>query len=164
MAVNLYKSMGSYHIFAWNDAMELASWLETDYPIGTVKATFEAMPLHDKIEFESKNEAFIQEIIKKSVSQRPAYLKRIGKNVGVVTQGVVILFAIIGQVRVKEFFDLRDQYVGCLIPGGGNRVTCESVFAFIQEVRGLVDYDWPWEVFNAYGGWSDDEDCDDAQT
>jgi len=37
------KSMGSYQLFAWRDAMSLASWLEDEYDLQAVRRAFDAM-------------------------------------------------------------------------------------------------------------------------
>lgn len=157
------KHMGSYELFAWRDAMALASWLEEDYDVRAVRQAFEAMSLDDKLAFEDKNVELIEELIRRSESQRPAYVRKVGKDASEITKGILIAFAIIGQVRVKDLMELRDRYRMALAPGGGNRVTCSELYAFQHEVSHLGSYDWPDEVFDAYGGdggWSDDDEDD----
>jgi hypothetical protein len=80
-----------------------------------------------------------------------------------ITRGLLIVFAILGQVRVMEILELRDRYRLALAPGSGNRITCSSLYAFQQEMAGLQTYDWPDHVFDAYGGdggWIDPENDD----
>jgi hypothetical protein len=155
------KHMGSYELFSWRDAMALASWLEEDYDVRAVRVAFEGMSLDEKLDFEEKNHDHIEELIRRSESQRPAYVRKVGKEANDTTKGVLIVFAIIGQVRVKDLLELRDQYRMALAPGSGNRITCSELYAFQHQVSRLGNYDWPAEVFEAYGGnagWADDDD------
>lgn len=156
MAGATYKSMSSYQLFAWRDAMALGTWLEEFFPITQVKQHFDAMDYSSKADFEFRNQEIIQEIIGRTEGQRPAYLRKVGKQADEITKGLVVLFAMIGQVRVKELLELRDLHFSALNPGSANRVVCSSGYGFIQEIRGIVGYDWPEEVFSAYGGWEDD--------
>jgi hypothetical protein len=158
------KSMGSYELFAWRDAMALASLLEEEFDVREVRQGFEAMTVEDKLDFESKNVEFIQELIRRSESQRMSYVRKVGKDVSELTRGILIVFAIIGQVRVKDVLELRDRYRFALAPGSGNRVTCSNLYAFQHEVSSLSGYNWPDEVFEAYGGdsgWCDDDEEED---
>lgn len=158
------KSMGSYELFAWRDAMSLASWLEQAYDLVEVRKAYEAMPDRDKFKYEESNAQIIQELLGKTEGQRPAYVRKVGKNVDPVSQGVLIVFAIIGQVRVKELIGLRDRFRYSLSPGGTNRATCAGVYAFHQELMSVSLFDWPDEVFDAFGsegGCASDDELDD---
>lgn len=158
------SNMGSYVLFAWRDAMAMASWLEESFDLVAVRQAFEATPTEVKSRFEADNAEIIQELISKTDGQRPAYLRKVAKNVDLVTQGILVVFAIIGLVRVKQMLDLRDQFRYALTPGGSNRATCAGVFAFHQQTLNLPLFDWPHEVFDAYGsegGWPDDEEIYD---
>lgn len=146
------KSMGSYELFAWRDAMELASWLEADFDIRAMRKAFEQTPPGALAEFEANNREFIAELISKSPSQRLAYLRKIGKDVDTVTRGMIIVFAIIGQVRAKKIIELRDRFRTVLTPGASNRSTCAGLYAFQWEVAAHSTFAWPHEVFEAYGG------------
>lgn len=158
------KHMGSYELFAWRDAMALASWLEEDYKVADIRKAFEKMSVDELYDFEKRNQEHIQELIRRSESQRPAYVRKVGKNVSETTRGLLVVFAIIGQVRVRDLLELRDRYRLALAPGGGNRITCAELFLFQLEVSSLHGFFWPDEVFEAYGGeggWSEDEDDED---
>jgi hypothetical protein len=154
------KNMCSYEKFAWSDAISMADWLEESFDLVAVRKGFEAMSDAQKLNFEEKNAVIIQEVIGKTEGQRPAYLRKVGKNAGALTQGILIVFAIIGIVRVKEIIDLRDRFRYSLTPGGPNRATCADLYSFYQEMKALTALDWPDEVFEAIesdGGWPDDE-------
>jgi hypothetical protein len=94
--------MGSYELFAWRDAMALASWLEEDYKVADIRKAFEKMSVDELYDFEKRNQEHIQELIRRSESQRPAYVRKVGKNVSETTRGLLVVFAIIGQVRVRD--------------------------------------------------------------
>lgn len=158
------KNMCSYQLFAWRDAMSMASWLEESFDLVAVRKRYEAIPDDDKVKFEVSNAELIQELIAKTEGQRPAYLRKVAKNVDSITQGILIVFAIIGQVRVMEMIELRDRFRYSLSPGGPNRATCAGLYGFHQEIISVTLFDWPDDVFDAFGsdgGWPDDEDLDD---
>jgi hypothetical protein len=156
--------MSSYQLFAWRDAMALASWLERDYDVKRVRKVFEAQTPEYCIKFEYDNRRHIEELIRRSESQRPAYVRKVCRNVDEVVQGVFIVFAIIAQVRTRNLLELRDRYQFALTPGGGNRITCSELYAFHLDAMRLHAFVWPDEVFRAYGGdggWPDDDEEDD---
>ncbi|MGE8067071.1 hypothetical protein [Pseudomonas sp. NPDC089569] len=158
------SNMGSYELFAWRDAMSMASWLQEEFDLVAVRKAYEAMSDDQKFKFEDSNAEIIQEMIGKTEGQRPAYLRKVAKNVGTITQGILIVFAIIGQVRVKEMIDLRDRFRYSLSPGGPNRATCAGIYAFHQQTLSMTLFNWPDEVFDAFGsdgGWPDDDDIDE---
>lgn len=146
------KSMGSYELFAWRDAMEMASWLEADFDVRAVRKAFEAMPVKEMIDFEDRNKEIIAELLRKTPAQRPPYLRKVGKDADPITRGVAVVFALIALVRVKELIELRDMYRSVLAPGEANRSTCSGLYEFQTAVADLSTYEWPDEVFDAYGG------------
>ncbi|EPJ5561303.1 hypothetical protein L4P27_006049 [Pseudomonas aeruginosa] len=147
------KSMWRYSQFAQGDAIALAEWLDSDFDLAEVRKVFEAMPQEDRAAFERNNEAVIEELIRRTEGQRPAYLRRAGKNVPEATKGLAIVFAIIGQVRVRHLIDLRDRLM-LIGPGSGYRVTNSRIYslrnAFDGVLQNLSTYDWPSEVFAEY--------------
>lgn len=156
-------SMCSYEAFAWQDALSLAFWLEESFDLVAVRKSYESMSDSDRFSFEENNAGIIQELISKTEGQRPAYLRKVAKNVDAITQGILIVFAIIGQVRVMEMIELRDRFRYALSPGGSNRITCAGIYEFHQETMGMTLFEWPNEVFEAFGsgGWPDDEETDE---
>lgn len=145
------KSMGSYELYAWRDAMALASWLEEQFDVREVGRAFLKLTIQEKLNFESRNEEFILELIRRTEAQRPAYLRNIGKDATDTTKGLLIVFAVLGQIRVKEMLELRDRFREALVPGGANRAICSAMYTFQYEASRLGNYDWPNEVFDAYG-------------
>lgn len=158
------KSMSSYQLFAWRDAMALANWLEQDYDVKAVRRAFEAQTVDYFLNFEKENRQHIEELVRRPESQRPAYVRKVCKNVDEVVQGIFIVLAIIAQVRNRDLLELRDRYRSALAPGGGNRITCSELYAFHLDAMNLHRFAWPDEVFMAYGGdsgWDDDDTDED---
>jgi len=151
--------MSSYYMFAWSDAIELASWLAEEFNLRDVRTAFEAMSVVDKLEYEASNRELIQELIRRSVSQRPAYVRKVAKEHSDTQRGLFIAFAILGQARVCNLINLRDTYRWALAPGGGNRETCSGLYSFHLDASDLHGFDWPSEVFEAFG--MDDGACND---
>lgn len=154
------KSMGSYEVFAWRDAMAIASFLADEIPLARAKASFGRATLPDLTKFERENEALLREFIQKPESQRPAYFRRITKEVSEATKIDFLVLAILGAVRAMRIMELRDQFRMVLAPGRGNRVTTAALYAFSNEMLTVFDYDWPDEVFEA-ADLDADDDSDD---
>ncbi len=152
------KSMGTYELFAWRDAMAMADWIDAEFGAAHARQVFEQFELSNVIEFERKHQDLLTEFIQKTESQRPAYLKRIGKNTDEATWILFATLALIGVLRAKEVMEVRDNFRTVLAPGRGNRVTTASVYLFAEEVRNIFTYVWPGEVFDAMGINDDEED------
>lgn len=149
------NSMWRYSQFAWGDAIALAEWLAADFDLTAVRKVFDSLSQEGRAAFERNNEPVIQELIRRTEGQRPAFLRRAGKNVPEATKGLAIVFAIIGQVRVRHLIDLRDRMM-LIGPGSGYRVTNARIYqlrnAFDESLQNLSAYEWPSEVFAEYSG------------
>jgi len=141
--------MHKYEQFAWQDALSLAAWLKRSFDLEALRESYESTSVQGNYEFEKEHADVIQELIAKPESQRPAYLRRVCKNASALTQGVLIVLAIIAQVRVKEVIELRDRFRCSLYPGGGNRTTCAGIYAFNNAMRDVTFMAWPTAVFEA---------------
>jgi len=141
--------MHKYEQFAWQDALSLAAWLKKSFDLEAVRESYESNSIQGNNDFEKYHADVIQELIATPESRRPAYLRRACKNVSALTQGVMIVLAIIAQVRVKEVIELRDRFRRSLSPGGGNRDTCAGIYAFNNAMRDVTFMTWPTAVFEA---------------
>lgn len=141
--------MHKYEQFAWQDALSLAAWLKKSFDLEAVRESYESNSIQGNNDFEKYHADVIQELIATSESRRPAYLRRACKNVSALTQGVMIVLAIIAQVRVKEVIELRDRFRRSLYPRGGNRDTCAGIYAFNNAMRDVTFMTWPTAVFEA---------------
>ena len=152
------KSMGSYILFAWSDAMDVANLL--DQVVGATKARkiYEKMDTETVTKYESDVTEQLAEFIHKTQTQRASYVAKQLKDEE--TKVAFLVLAILGLLRVKEVVELRDRYRMSLAPGRGNRDTAAALYLFADKVSRLYDYLWPDELFDAmglYDGRDDDE-------
>lgn len=160
------KSMGSYELHAWSDAVSMAHDLHAfaennDLTLRDVRRRFEALSPSQLSDLETKNVDLIAQYLQKSERQREAFFTRITKTVDLDAKLRFLVLCILGAVRAKELLELRDQHRFHLAPGSGNRVTIASAYTFADRVAELFVYAWPDEVFDAAGiyvDYSDDED------
>lgn len=110
--------MSAYRQFAWQDGLSLATWLTRSYDLEAMRESYEAISVQGHHEFEIANAEIIQELLARPEGQRSAYLRRVSKNVNRLTQGMLIVMAIIAQVRVMEVIELRDRFRYSLSSGG----------------------------------------------
>lgn len=141
--------MSKYGQFAWQDALSLAAWLKGSFDLEAIRENYESHSVKENHEFEKNNAEIIQELIAKPEGQRPAYLRRVSKNANSLAQGVLIVLAIIAQVRVMDVIELRDRFRYSLYPGGGNRITCAGIYAFNNAMMDVSFMSWPTAVFEA---------------
>ena len=149
------KAMSTYQLFAWRDAMALASLLEEDYDVKAVRQLFERLSAEKIAEFEQTLQEHIGALLQKPEGHRPAYLRRLAKDHpnNPHLPAFTLLLAIIGQVRVTQLLNLRDMFRGALAPGEGNRMTCANLYDFGMAVARLQQRkpEFPYEVFAASG-------------
>jgi hypothetical protein len=148
-------SMYSYSQFASGDALALAELIDTNFDLAEVRKAFEAMSVEMRVRFECDNAEHIQQIIRRTEGQRPAYMKRIAKATDAPTCALVLVFAMLGLARVRTLIDMRDRFQS-IRPGLGYRVACEAIYQrqnfYTGSVGALVDYRWPERVFGEYSG------------
>lgn len=158
------KSMSSYEQFARSDAIAIAYLLNEEVGAPRARKFYELLDKDSIIKFEHEKHDILAEFIQKPEGHRPAYLRRCTKGMDEKdtksTKIVLLVLAIIGCMRVKEVLYLRDNYSYVLAPGSGNRITTARVYKFADEVKNLIQYDWPWEVFYDAGIDDDDDDND----
>lgn len=152
------KSMGSYEKFSWDDACSIASKLCETYGLEKAKATYTGKNVEAIKDFEGKNKNLIAEFLSKTESARPAYIKSISKEATDSERITFLVLSILALVRVYEILMLRDVYRHALNPGLGNRVTTKAIYEFSNRVAQEITYEWPSEVFDAIGEYSDDDD------
>jgi len=134
--------------------MELASLLEELYNPAEIRDIFERVRAANKVTaYERSLRAEIGSILERTPAQRPAYLRKMAKEVPDAHRpAFTLLLAILAQVRVTKILNLRDQFRGVLSPGDGNRRTCAGLYDFGMEIANLSrDPSFPYEVFEAYG-------------
>ena len=160
-------SMYSYSQFASGDAVALAELIDTNFDLADVRKAFEAMTGPERVRFEFDNVEHIQQIIRRTEGQRPAYMKRITKATDATTCALVLVFAMLGLARVRALIGIRDRFQS-IRPGLGYRVACEAIYQridfYIGSLGTLADYRWPEHVFSEYTGdfsWLNDDDAEE---
>ena len=160
-------SMYSYSQFASGDAVALAELIDINFKLADVRKAFESMSVEERVRFEFDNAEHIQQIIRRTEGQRPAYMKRITKAADATTCALVLVFAMLGLARVRTLIDMRDRFQS-MRPGLGYRVACESIYQrqdfYTGSLGTLVDYRWPERVFGEYSrdfSWMNDDDPED---
>jgi hypothetical protein len=145
--------MEHYGTFASRDARRLATWLERDYDVAITRRLYSDMSLTRKSEFEAANATFIEELIQRTPADRVAYLKNLDEKLGTdrTTESLLIVFAIIGLLRLRALFEIRDYYRSVLVPGEDSRTTCCALYSFQNEVSGIRRFRWPNEAFDTPG-------------
>lgn len=151
--------MTSYQQFARSDTHALADLFAQTFDTTKILAKFMSLSFEDLMALELAHENHIAELISRTESQRPAYLRRIEKELKRpdLTE-LILLLAIIGQQRTTEMLELRDYHMSAVVPGAGNRDTCLECFNLGHGVRKLFEtYSFPSEAFWAIGASVDPE-------
>jgi len=145
------KSMGSYELFAWRDAMSMAEWIDEEFGVAHARKVYEQFDSSSVLKFERENQDLLANFIQKTESQRPAFLRRVAKKANEDTRILFVTLALIGVLRAKEVMEIRDSFRTALAPGRGNRVTTAGIYVFTEKIRDIFTYGWPWEPFDAMG-------------
>lgn len=160
------KHMGSYELAAWRDALDMATEfseefvVSLDMTIWDAQKLYRSIPFDDRADFDDQNREHIANYVAKTPSQRPAFVKKLLKDSKPETKIVFHLLCIIAAKRAYDLLQLRDRFRMTLAPGLGNRVTASGAYLFCMEASDLISYDWPDDVFEAIGIYSDDDDDD----
>lgn len=96
--------------------------------------------------YEEKYTELIGQFLAKTATQRPAFLRKIGKAV---SEDHVAFFLVVcaqAALRVQRFFEVHDRYTRFLIPGAGYRIATQGIFEFIREVEQTSDASWPQDL------------------
>ena len=151
------KSMGSYEMYAWRDALAIAELIVALFGYNQAKNAYSSFSRKEVLEFETRYVAQIGEFIQKSESQREPYLRKITKDVSDATRILFLTLALVGVLRAKALIDLRDRFRTVLAPGRGNRVTVSALYGLSNEFPALFEYQWPIEAFEALRLANDEE-------
>lgn len=110
------KSMGSYELFAWRDAMSMAVWLDEEFGTAHARKVYEQFDDASVLKFEREHQELLADFIQKSEGQRPAFLMRITKKVDEDTKILFITLAMIGVLRAMKVMEARDHLPNTLNP------------------------------------------------
>jgi hypothetical protein len=141
------KSMGSYELFAWRDAQEIAEILVSEIGYANARQYYKKAGSKVLLDYERKNSSSIAAFIQKSAAQRRAYMRELLAQTDEYTCAIFLILSVLGVIRARENMELRDRYRDLLVPGRGNRVTTAAMYDFTNEVLDTFNHDWPDEVF-----------------
>jgi hypothetical protein len=138
--------MWRYGSHARSDAIEILDMVRERVGFPRARMFYEKYDANQLVEYEDKYAELVGQFIAKTATQRPAFLRRIGKKASEDDIAFFLVMCAQAGLRVHRFFDVHYRYTQFLVPGGGYRVVTQGVFSFIQEVDQTSDYSWPWDL------------------
>lgn len=147
------KPMTSYQQFARSDAYALGHLLRETCDVVALLLWFRKTSFDRLQAIEAQLAEDISELIFRTEGQRPAYLRKLAKShPNSRVPEVTLLLALIGQLRNVALLELRDWYRVGLVPGAGNRVTCQAIYDFGRDTAALFQsYSFPTGLLDECG-------------
>ena len=135
--------------FAWRDAISLASLLLKTFEPRRVLELFRSFTYMQLRELEKSWRIEVAELIEKT--ERPAELRRLAQeHRGQHAAELVLLFAIMGQVRTCRILEMRDRYRTAMRDGADSLLECADWYEMSCHVAEQFEsYEFPFEVFAA---------------
>lgn len=153
--------MSSYARYARSDAMDIAQLLDDHIGASRAHSIFERVQQDSLEQFEVEMSEAIADFLARTLSQRPAALRKLPDETSKVC---FLVLAIQGAMRAHDVLELRDSYESALTPGRSNRTTISAIYGFATAVQATFDYSWPWEVFSDMGIYTGPPDEEDEET
>lgn len=126
-----------------------------------VRQWYEAIDPKVVYSFEETHFDDIASYLAKSESQRPATLRRLGKNLKFHEVLLFQLLAMLGALRAADLVNVRDRHVDSLMPGGSYRVTTAGLYRCADDILLLRGHEWPSDFLAEIGYFLDDGEDDD---
>ena len=135
--------------FAWRDAVSLASLLLETFEPRRVLELFRSFSYKQLRDLERSWRIEVAELIEKT--ERPAELRRLAKeNPGQHAAELVLLLAIIGQLRTCRILEMRDRYRTAMQDGADSLLECADWYEMSCHIAEQFEsYEFPFEVFAA---------------
>ena len=135
--------------FAWRDAASLGALLLETFEPRRILELFRSLSYAQLRELEKSWRIEVAELIEKT--ERPAELRRLAKeNPGQHAAELVLLFAIMGQVRTCRILEMRDRYRTATEDGADSLLECADWYDMSCHIAELFEtYEFPFEVFAA---------------
>jgi hypothetical protein len=154
--------MWRYGSHARSDAILILEMVRERVGFPRARVVYEQYAAAQLVEYEDENADLIGQFLGKTATQRPAFLRKIGKNVPEDNIAFFLVMCAQAGLRVHRFFDAHDRYARFLVPGAGYRVATQGIFEFIKEVDETSDYSWPWDlIYEFWPGEDPQQDEDD---
>jgi hypothetical protein len=135
--------------FAWQDAVSLGALLLETFEPRRVLDTFRSFNYTQLRDLEKSWRIEVAELIEKT--ERPAELRRLAKeNPAPHAAELILLFAIMGQVRTCRILEMRDRYRTAMTDGADSLLECADWYEMsCQIAEQFESYEFPFEVFAA---------------
>lgn len=137
--------------FAWHDAVSLAGLLLEAFEPRRVLETFRSFNYKQLRDLERSWRIEVAELIEKT--ERPAEIRRLVKeNPAPHAAELILLFAIMGQVRTCRILEMRDRYRTAMTDGADSLLECADWYEMSCHIAEQFEsYEFPFEVFAACG-------------
>jgi hypothetical protein len=160
------KRKGPYQHFAWRDAISLASLLMDTFEPRRMLELFRSFDYVQLRDLEKRWRIEVAELIEKT--ERPAELRRLAReHPAEQAAELVLLFAIMGQVRTCRILEMRDRYRTAISDGADSLLECADWYEMSCHIAEQFDsYEFPFEVFAACEAridWGESEPSDESQ-
>lgn len=126
-----------------------------------VRHWYEALDPKGVYQFEETHSDDIAAYLAKSDSQRPATLRRLGKNLTFQEVLLFQLLAMLGALRAADLVNVRDRHIDSLTPGRSYRVTTAGLYKCAEDTLLLRGHEWPSDFLAEIGYFLDDGEDDD---
>jgi hypothetical protein len=135
--------------FAWHDAVSLGALLLETYEPRRVLELLRSHSYPQLRNLEKRWRVEVAELIEKT--ERPAELRRLAQeHPGKQVAELVLLFAIIGQVRTCRILEMRDRYRTATKDGADSLLECADWYEMSCHIAEQFEtYEFPFEVFAA---------------
>lgn len=138
--------MGSYSHFAWEDAFELGQYIAEKYTVKTARRVYANYSPQEIREFAVDNHRLITEFLRKTKSQRPAFLRRISAQG---SEAAIVLFLILCVIATYRVHRLIMDAMPLFSPGRGKRITISEIYYYARKPCEDADCEWPRAVFDS---------------
>jgi hypothetical protein len=134
---------------AWHDAVSLGGLLLETFEPRRVLEMFRSFNYKQLRDLEKNWRIEVAELIEKT--ERPAEIRRLAKeNPGAHAAELVLLFAIMGQVRTCRILEMRDRYRTAMRDGADSLLECADWYEMSCHIAEQFEsYEFPFEVFAA---------------
>lgn len=137
MANNIHlKSMTTYELHAWRDALSIAVFMDDNFDINAILKIFiDHRYSDDYKKFKRNNREIIAEFIQKPESRRFNYLKKVTADSDLENTLWLLVTVLEGLLLAKQTLVIRDSFREYLVPGKGNRITTAELYTFNQYIN-----------------------------
>jgi vacuolar-type H+-ATPase subunit H len=158
------NNMMSYSRHVMNDMHDVLALVVDEH--GDDAARYiEQVKRSDKKQIDDRLQEYnemICEFIRRSTSQRQAYLNKITKHIKDEKKETQLYFVALCLIRLNQihaFIEVRDMHRNTITPGNGNRVTAAGMCDLLFQTQHILgEHEIPWEIYDNLDIDLDDED------